>query len=220
LFEELGVLYRGLILGLMLAAPVGPVGLLCIRRTIRKGLFTGFASGFGAAFADALFGACAAFGVAAIIDLMRTYSQSIHVVGGIILLIGAWHTWRDEPHEPHPEIIEAKVNGRLGEAAKALISSFVITLTNPVTLFATLAVVAAFGGLHNSREASIIVLGIFAGSSLWWLVLSGGVSLVRHRFTENSVVWINRGTSVALAVIALWAMGSGILGNLGYEKIF
>jgi threonine/homoserine/homoserine lactone efflux protein len=219
LFEELGVLYRGIVLGLMIAAPVGPVGLLCIRRTVQKGLLIGFATGFGAAFADALFSAVAAFSVAAILDLVQNYKLSIHVLGGAFLLIVAWHTWHDTPRQPQEDAPERRLLGRLGSrlgnTAKALVGSFIITLTNPVTLFAVLAVVATFGGLRSHGEAIIIVSGVFTGSALWWLILSCGVALVRHRLTENTVKWINRATGVALAVIAVWAITSGIAGYFG-----
>ncbi len=223
MLEELGVLYRGIVLGLMVAAPVGPVGLLCIRRTVQKGLVIGFATGFGAAFADALFGAAATFGVASIIELVREYHHAIHVVGGLIMLLVAWHTWHDAPRQPKPEaaaLAEVPVDSIwLIGAAKALISSFVITLTNPMTLFGILALVATFGGLRNDVEALTLIGGIFAGSSLWWLMLSGGVALVRHRFTESRVLQINRVTAVMLAALAFWALVTGIFGYLGFVQI-
>ena len=218
MFEELGVLYRGMLFGLMVAAPVGPVGLLCIRRTIQKGMAIGFATGFGAAFADAFFSAIAAFGVAAIMDLIQSHTQPIYIAGGTFLLFVAWHSWHDKPRQPDPEDAEEKRLEKLGlhlrGMVKALVSSFLITITNPATLFGVLAIVATFGGLQGRREAAIIVLGIFLGSSLWWLILSGGTALVRHHFTEKSVIWINRFTAVALTPLALWALATGVRGFL------
>jgi threonine/homoserine/homoserine lactone efflux protein len=215
LFEELGVFGRGVGLGLMIAAPVGPVGLLCIRRTAQKGLLTGFASGFGAAFADALFSALAAFGVAAIIDMIRDYNHWIHVLGGTFMLFVAWHTWRDKPRQPEPDAPEAQTGSRPGSVIRSVISSFVITLTNPATLFGVLAVVATFGGLRNHLEASTLVGGIFTGSALWWFMLSGGVALVRSHFTEARIIGINRVTAVALAALAAWALTTGVMGFPG-----
>ncbi len=223
MFDELGVLYRGLLMGLMIAAPVGPVGIMCIRRTMRKGLLIGFISGFGAAFADAFFGAIAAFGVAAIMDWIKEYTHSIHIVGGLLLLFGAWHTWHDKPRQPQPENGNNDNNNNTPQpwiwaAFRAGISSFMITLTNPATIFAMLAVVATFGGLETHTEAVILVLGIFAGSSLWWLMLSGGTSLVRIHINENSVTWINHFMAVALTVTAIWALTTGVLGNIGFSQ--
>lgn len=222
MFDELGILYRGMLMGLMIAAPVGPVGLMCIRRTIRKGLLIGFISGFGAAFADTLFGAVAAFGVAAIMDWIKLYTHSIHIVGGILLFIGAWHTWHDKPRQPQADNGNSENSNTpqpwLGAAIRAGVSSFMITLTNPATIFAMLAVVATFGGVENHTQAVILVTGIFAGSSLWWLMLSGGTSLVRVHMTENSVTRINHFMAVALAIAAVWALTTGILGNLNLSQ--
>jgi threonine/homoserine/homoserine lactone efflux protein len=209
LFEAVGVFYRGLVIGLMIAAPVGPIGLLCMRRTIHKGLFIGFATGLGAAFADTIFGAIAAFSVAAIMDFLKHYGYSIRLLGGAFLLFIAWHSWYDPPRQPPKNKISAT------GIVTALLSGFIITMTNPVTMFAILAVVATFGGLHKERDTLTIIAGIFCGSTLWWILLSGGVSLVRNHFTETRVMLINRITAVALAVLALWAAGSGLAGLTG-----
>jgi len=221
LLDEIGVFSRGLVLGVMVAAPVGPVGLLCIRRTIQKGLLIGFATGFGAAFADAFFSAVAALGVSAITTVIQRYNDPIHVIGGVLLLFIAWHTWRDKPKQADTKAVEEKYLKRahikVGGALKAMATSFVVTITNPATLFGVLAVVATFGGLKSRVEAGTIILGIFLGSSLWWLLLSGGVSLVRDRFTEERVRTMNRVTSIALVVIAVWVFVVGLLRFAGYE---
>lgn len=214
MFEQLGVLYRGLILGLMIAAPVGPIGLLCMRRTIQRGLVVGFSTGFGAAFADAFFSTIAALGIAQITEWIKNYNHSIHIIGGIFLFAVAVHSWFDKPH-PLKKGMEVKV----GNTIKAFVSGFVITLTNPATLFGTLAVVAAFGELQDHWDAATLVLGIFLGSTAWWMLLSGGVSLVRHHFTENTVRWVNRITAIGLSGIAAWALYAGITGNLDFVKI-
>ena len=221
MLDDGSVFLRGLVLGVMVAAPVGPVGLLCIRRTIRKGLLAGFSAGFGAAFADALFSAMAAFGVSAVTDLLQTYTDPLHVIGGIIMLFIAWHTWRDKPRQADPAEVEEKYLRRahihVGGALKAMATSFVITITNPATLVGVLAVVATLGGLKGRAESGALVLGIFLGSSLWWLMLSGGVSLVRNRFTDERVMTINRITSVALTVLAVGVLIVGGLRLAGIE---
>jgi len=205
---------RGLGLGVMVAAPVGPVGLLCVRRTVQKGLLIGFASGFGAAFADAFFGALAALGVTAITDVLQVYNDPIHVLGGLFLLFVAWHTWRDKPRAINAEEVEKKylkrLHIKLGGAFRAWATSFVITLTNPATLFGVLAVVATLGGLDERHGSGAIIAGIFTGSSLWWLMLSGGVALFRKRFTEKGVTTLNRFTAVVLVGVALWALWAGL----------
>lgn len=216
MFSDLGVFYRGLILGLMVAAPVGPVGLLCIRRTIQKGVWIGFASGFGAAFADALFSAVAAFGVTTITQAIHTYNDPLYVLGGTLLLFIAWHTWHDKPRQPHPEDVEKRYLRRfkfpLGGALKAMVTSFFITITNPGTIFGVLAVVATLSGLEARADAGLLIAGIFIGSSLWWLMLSGSIALIRKKFTESRVVILNRITAALLGLMALWILVVGIIG--------
>ncbi|MDR3424617.1 MAG: LysE family transporter [Alphaproteobacteria bacterium] len=220
MLEEMGVLYRGLVLGVVIAAPVGPVGLLCIRRTLQKGMIAGLATGLGAACADAFFGAIAVLGVSAIVGFIHHYEASIRIVGGLIVFATAFHTWNDHPRPPHPTELVAKVLNLAREKSfmcpvRSALSGLVITMTNPLTLFGTLAVVATFGAITRKLEAGVMVLGIFAGSALWWVLLSGGVGLLRRHFTERRIVVVNRITAVVLAVLALWAFLSGVRGYVG-----
>lgn len=219
MFEEMGVLYRGLILGLVIAAPVGPVGLLCIRRTLQKGVIVGLATGLGAACADALFGAVAILGVSAILGFIHTYESTIRLLGGVIVLATAVHTWFDHPEPPQPtDLVNKVVNlaqaTTLMGTTRAALSGMVITLTNPLTLFGTLAVVATFGAVTRKLEADVLVGGLFCGSALWWLLLSGGVGLLRSRCTDKRIIIINRVTAVGLAALAGWAFFSGIRGYM------
>jgi threonine/homoserine/homoserine lactone efflux protein len=219
-FEEIGVLYRGLVLGFVIAAPVGPVGLLCIRRSLRKGMIVGLATGLGAACADAIFGAIAVLGIGAILAFIHRYAASIHLIGGAVVFFSAWHTWHDRPQPPQPTQLVTKVLNLAPETtlmgtARAALSGLIITLTNPLTLFGTLALIATFGGITEGLDAGVMVTGIFTGSALWWFLLSGGVSLLRGHFTENRIMTANRITALGLAVLALWAILSGIRGYMG-----
>jgi threonine/homoserine/homoserine lactone efflux protein len=218
LLDEIGVLYRGIVLGLVIAAPVGPVGLLCIRRSLQKGMVVGLATGLGAACADALFGAIAVLGVGAILDFIHHYAATIRLIGGAIVLFTAWHTWRDQPERKPRQLVNRVLHiaeERTSRASiRATLSGFIITVTNPLTLFGTLAVVATFGGITRRIEADVMILGIFLGSLLWWFCLSGGVSLFRHHFTESRIGTLNRITAVALGVLGGWAVYSGIHGYM------
>ncbi|MDD4616285.1 MAG: LysE family transporter [Alphaproteobacteria bacterium] len=229
LLEEIGVLYRGLILGLLIAAPVGPVGLLCIRRTLQKGTLIGLATGLGAACTDALFGSIAVYSVSAILGFIHHYEASIRIIGGFIVFAAAWHTWFDHPKPAHqPEFVTkvihmtpddeeesiAKAKTRWIAMIRAGLTGLIITMTNPLTLFATLAFVATFGAVKGKLEANVLILGIFCGSTLWWFMLTGGVSLLRRHFTENRIVTVNRLTAIGLAALGAWALASGIGGYL------
>lgn len=223
LLEEIDTLYRGLVLGLVIAAPVGPVGLLCIRRTLHKGVYAGMATGLGSAFIDAFFGSLAVLGVSAILDFIHLYEASIRIIGGLIVLATAWHTWFDHPKPPHqPQFVtkvlditeEKRKDNRLMVGIRAMLSGLIITLTNPLTLFGTLAVVATFGAVTQKLEASVLIGGIFAGSALWWFLLSGGVGLLRHHFTDKRIITVNRVTAIGLAALAAWALVSGFHGYM------
>ena len=190
MFQTVDVFYRGMVLGLVIAAPVGPVGLLCIRRSLQKGMLIGLATGLGAACADTLFGAISVLGVSVILDFIRHYESTIRLIGGTIVLFSAWHTWRDRPKPPSPLEIVARFlhltrEKNLAGTMRAAASGFLITITNPLTLFGTLAIVATFGGMTHHLESDVLIVGIFAGSAAWWCVLSGGVALLRRHFTEK-----------------------------------
>ena len=210
-------------MGLVIAAPVGPVGLMCIRRTLQKGVINGMSTGFGSAVGDAIFGSIAVLGVSAILGFIHQYEASIRIIGGLIVLATAWHTWSDHPKPAHEPQFVAKVLDLTKEvpkestfmgALRAALSGLIITLTNPLTLFGTLAVVATFGAVTRKLEAGVLVSGILAGSALWWFMLSGGVGLLRHHFTESRIITVNRVTAVGLAALAGWALFSGVHGYM------
>jgi threonine/homoserine/homoserine lactone efflux protein len=204
--EYLTVLVRGILLGIVIAAPVGPIGLLCIRRTLEGGVVMGFATGLGAALADGLFGAIAAFGVQAMTDWLAGHQTTFRLVGGVVMLIIAFKSFTAEPH---PREIKRDIRTALGGFAVGL----GLTLTNPVTIFAFVAIFAGFGlggELSGDREAMTLVLGVFLGSALWFLTLSSGVAMVRHMISDNVFRLINRGAAVLLAVFGVYALASGV----------
>jgi threonine/homoserine/homoserine lactone efflux protein len=184
-------LLRGIILGVSIAAPVGPIGILCIRRTLIAGRLAGFVLGLGAATADMLYGAVAAFGLGVISSLLVGESLWIHVIGACFLGWLGLRTILTLPAAP----------SKVAVAATGLVGSYVttllLTLTNPTTIlsfiaiFAGIGVVATRSGAPVSAEAGLTVLGIFCGSALWWLTLSGIVNMVRSRFTPEVMRWVN-----------------------------
>ena len=204
--EGLAVLVRGILLGLAIAAPVGPIGLLCIRRTLEGGIVMGFATGLGAAIADGTFGAIAAFGVQAMTDWLAGHQTTFRLVGGVVMLIIAFKSFTAEPH---PREIKRDIRTALGGFAVGL----GLTLTNPVTIFAFVAIFAGFGlggELSGDREAMTLVLGVFLGSALWFLTLSSGVATVRHMISDSVFRLINRGAAVLLAAFGVYALASGV----------
>ena len=196
------IFFRGLIIGFSIAAPVGPIGVLCIRRTLAEGRLAGFLSGMGAASADMFYGAVAAFGLTAVQDLLLGQSGWLHIVGGIFLLYLGVKTFFSKPAE---QAARSSRSGLFG----AYLSTFFLTITNPITI---LSFIAIFAGLRLGEtngdyiSATLMVLGVFLGSAAWWLTLSTGVSLLHDKFTPALLVWVNRLAGVIIFVFGLLAL--------------
>lgn len=209
--NEVLVLLQGVVLGLAIAAPVGPIGILCIRRTLEHGPGMGFATGMGAAVADTIYGAIAAFGVSAAIGFLRGHEIAFQLIGGAFLLAVAIRTFRQRPLS---EEREAAAAPDVGTWIGGFMTGLSLTLTNPATVMAFIAIFAGFGlgGDLGRFDAATLVAGVFVGSSLWWLTLSSAVAAVRHRISDHRLAVLNQCTGVALAGFALWALGSAFTG--------
>lgn len=194
-------LVRGVALGFSIAAPVGPIGVLCIRRTLADGRAAGFVSGLGAATADALYGAMAGFGLSAVARLLVGQRLWLQLVGGLFLCYLGLKTFMARPATA---AATAQGHGLLGAYA----STFLLTLTNPLTILSFAAVFAGAGLTTGATPASaaLLIAGVFTGSTLWWLLLSGGTAVFRARVTPSRLRLVNRlsGTIIAtFGVIAL-----------------
>jgi threonine/homoserine/homoserine lactone efflux protein len=212
---DISLLSRGLLLGFAIAAPVGPIGVLCIRRTLTHGQAAGLASGLGAATADAFYGLVAGLGLTVVSGLLLSQQGWLRLVGGLFLLYLGARTIVAKPAEQAASG-EADDHGgsehkvRHSTLAGAYLSTFVLTVANPATILAFLGVFAGLGlasGTGSYQSAALLVLGVFAGSALWWTMLSGGVSLLRDRFDPRALVWVNRVSGVTIAafgLVAIW----------------
>ena len=191
---DFAFLISGLIIGFSIAAPVGPIGVLCIRRTLAEGRLNGLVSGLGAATADAMYGCIAAFGLTFITNVLVQQQVWLRLVGGVFLIFLGVKTVLSKPSEKPPS---DKRTGLLG----AYGSTFVLTLTNPVTILSFAAIFAGIGlgsAVTDYGSAALLVFSVFAGSALWWLILSGTVSLLRKRVTPLVLRWINRVSGVII----------------------
>lgn len=191
-------------IGFSIAAPVGPIGVLCIRRTLANGRLMGLATGLGAATADAIYGCMAAFGLTALTDRLVGAGMWIRLVGGAFLLYMGVRTLLAKPGD---RAAAASGSGLAG----AYLSTFVLTLTNPMTILSFLAVFAALGlgSTHPEPLAAVsLVLGVFLGSALWWLGLSGAVSMLRSRFDTRELRWVNLASGVVIVAFGVIAIAS------------
>lgn len=203
---DLTFLLRGLVIGFSIAAPVGPIGILCIRRTLADGRAAGLASGLGAASADACYGFIAAFGLTFISNILIDQKIWLHLIGGAFLCYLGIQTFLAQPAaqaQPTPT------------ASHSLIASYsstlFLTLTNPMTVLSFLAIFAGLGIASASGSyatAAILVAGVFLGSASWWLLLSSSVSILRSKIDLRALGWVNRASGVVIAAFGVAALAS------------
>jgi threonine/homoserine/homoserine lactone efflux protein len=192
------VFVQSLWIGLSIAAPVGPIGLLVIQRTLRHGVATGLATGLGAAAADAAYGALGAFGVSALIAWLQGARAPLALGGGAFLLWLAWRTW----HAAAPLQGAHVASGPGLESAFA--GTFMLTLSNPATILSFIAIFGALAGQGAPASPWFMVAGVLAGSALWWLLLCTAVGWLRTRFDERAQRAVGRVSALMLAAFALW----------------
>ena len=181
-------LIKGILLGFSIAAPVGPIGVLCIRRTLARGMGNGFMSGLGAATADAIYGFIAVLGISAVAAFLLDYQSYLRFFGGVFLLYLGYTTFKSLP-------AKVAASGSEGSFLGAYTSTLLLTITNPMTIMSFVAIFAGLGvgamGPHD-MSAVWLVIGVFIGSMLWWLLLSGVVNAFRHNFDESRLRLVNR----------------------------
>jgi threonine/homoserine/homoserine lactone efflux protein len=199
---------RGMGLGFAVAATVGPISLLVIRRTLAEGRMSGLASGLGVATADASYGALAAFGLTAVTSLLVEGRRPLGVVGGAILLWLAWQTLRSVPAAAAEERLEPWSRRDL---AAAWASLFGLTLTNPMTILSFAALFVGLGVTGgDAGGAALLSAGVWAGSALWWVILTSAVSRLRGRVTPRALRGVNVASGTLIGAFALVAIGSAI----------
>lgn len=195
---------KGLIIGIAIAAPVGPIGILCIQRSLHHGFKTGFWTGMGAAMADGVYGLIAGFGLTAISSFFITQQRWIQWIGGLFLLyLGSKLFFTQAANK--------EIKDDPPSSSRAFITTFFLTLTNPMTILSFVAVFAGLGLVATNTDVShalTLVLGIILGSSIWWLSLSSCVAFIlHHRLSPMLMQWINRFSGVIIfmfGVLAFW----------------
>jgi threonine/homoserine/homoserine lactone efflux protein len=191
---DLVVVARGFILGFSIAAVLGPIGVLCVRRTLAGGFVVGFVSGLGAATADATYASLAAFSVSALAALLIDQQRWLQLVGGVFLICLGARTLRTAPASQ--AAVAVSLSGVLG----TYLSTLALTLANPMTVLSFVGIFAALGlGVVGGTAAGVLlVLGVFAGSAVWWLVLAGGVAALRTRLTRRVFRMVNLASGLVI----------------------
>ena len=198
---------RGIVIGFSIAAPVGPIGLLCIRRSLNQGMLTGLLTGLGAATADACYGCLAGFGLTVITRLLIEQNFWLQLIGGVFLCCLGLKTF--QKHETETASAH-EVRGHL----MAYGSAFLLTITNPMTIVSFTAIFAGIGIVTapNGYAASItLVTGVFMGSSLWWAVLTGSLKIIRRKLTPATHQWLNRLSGIILLLFGIWSLADSLI---------
>jgi threonine/homoserine/homoserine lactone efflux protein len=193
-------LIQGIGIGILVSAPLGPIGVLVIQKTLNKGKTSGLITGFGAASADIFYAIIAAFGVAIITNFLQTYQSEIRLIGGVVLMFFAYHTFTTNVLKQ----FKANIIGKKNFLADYF-STFFLTASNPVP-FIVFGI--SFASLDMSKkniyDIMIIVLGIIAGAVLWWIFLVSIINAFRHKFRLKQLWWVNKITGVLIALFSIF----------------
>ena len=192
---DAGILIKGVIIGFVMAVPIGPLGVLCIRKTLTEGRARGLIVGLGAATADALYCSIAAFGLTFVSDMIETNQLWVRLFGGLLLLALGIRTLQAKRKDPR---VPEDRTGFWG----IFVSSFLIAVTNPLTIFAFVAVFAAFGLASELGlvAAFMLVIGVFVGSVLWFLTLGSVARLFQKSLNAGGLRWVNRVAGILIIV--------------------
>jgi len=200
------LIISGIVIGLVVAVPIGPVNLICIRRTLAFGPANGFMSGLGAAIGDTIFAIVTGFGLTAAAQLIKGYASYLELAGGFMLIYFGIHTYLAKVESRLTDKLAAKEKGA-STLYRAMGSTLALTITNPATLLGFAALFAGLGGLAgghpNFASAAFVVLGVAAGSTLWWLALTAVVGLFHASINDRVMGGINQGSGVAVAAFGL-----------------
>lgn len=191
---------QSLLIGLSIAAPVGQIGVLAIQRTLDQGRAAGLATGLGAALADAVYGAIGAFGVTSLIHWLLGLKFWLGLLGGSFLL---WMAWRIGTQ---PVVQGTGSHQRPAALLSHVAGTFVLTLSNPTTILAFMAVFGALAGGSQVSSPWTMVSGVLLGSALWWVILSTGVARLRHRFDVRWQRAVNQCSAFLLGALGLWQL--------------
>lgn len=196
---------KSLFLGLAIAAPLGPIGALCINRTLERGFAAGVAGGLGTALADGVYAALAAVGFAAFSEVLGLIDTPLRLIGGAFML---WLGWKSMAPKPPRTAASVSARDLLGTTA----ATFLLTITNPMTILSFAAIFAGLGlaSTTGTAGAALVVSGVFVGSMLWWCLLSGGVALARDRLPGAFALWVSRLSGIVLIGFGVWAMVSAV----------
>jgi len=201
---ESALFIKGFVIGFSIAAPVGPIGILCIQRTVSSGHVQGLVTGLGAATADAIYGCIAAFGLTFISNFMVAQSVWFRIIGGVFLCYLGLRTFF---RKPQPQAVSVANSTNFSAYA----TTFFLTLTNPMTILFFAGIFAGLGIVSKSvhyPSAALMVMGVFTGSGTWWLLLSGATGILRNKISEAKLAWVNKISGLVILAFGVAAVST------------
>lgn len=212
---EINNLVNGIIIGFSASVPLGPIGVLCIQKTINKGRLSGFISGLGAATSDMVYAIIAGFGLSFVTAFIIEQQLYLRIAAGIILFYLGFRIFFSNPGREMRKQARKKGRGLAGD----FISLFLLTFSNPLTVFFFLGAFAAFGvvkGESSFLSILILTVGVFLGAAFWWSILTTIVNIFRKKFRLKSIWWINKIAGIIVIGFAIFAIISIFLISEGY----
>ena len=195
-------IFRGIVIGLMVSVPLGPMGVLIIQKPLQKGALAGFVAGMGAAFADLFYATVAAFGLGVVLNAIQSHELILQIIGGIFLVIVGATIYFGNPLKQIRMKKRVSKKGLLGD----FLTLFFLTVSNPVAIVVFMAVFAGasvFGDTPSLRVEMFVLLGILLGGGLWWYTLSTLVNLFRKKFRLRVLIRINRVSGIVITLIGV-----------------
>lgn len=208
----LDFIFKGMLIGVIASAPMGPVGVLCVQRTLNKGRWYGFVTGCGAALSDIIYAGITGLGMSLVVDFVddKQHRFYLQIIGSLMLLAFGWYTYRTDPTKNMH-----KSGHQKGTLMHNGLTAFLVTLSNPLIIFLFLALYAQFAFVISDHPFEMVVgfLSIVAGALLWWWGLTWLVDKIRTKFDENGIRIINQVIGVAVIIGSL-IMLVGTMTNL------
>jgi len=197
----LTLIAKGIVIGLLVSIPLGPIGVLVIQRTVNKSRVAGLLSGMGAALSDTLYAIIAGFSLTYVVDFIRQYEMMFQFTGALVVLALGIHIFFKDPES---DVQQYQLRGNTH--FKDIISTFLVTFSNPLSVFVFLAIFTSSGiasHLEQPYYSLLVVLGIFTGALIWWFSLSGLISLFRHKISLRILWWINKTAGILMVIFVL-----------------
>ncbi|WP_329904845.1 LysE family translocator [Porphyromonas pogonae] len=205
-------LLKGIVIGTLVAAPMGPIGILCLRETIQRGRREGLLTGVGATISDTVYGIISYLGIGLVLDFIAENDAALRIVGSLLMLAFGYYLYKSTPTHKLKDSKEQKIDSMKG--VHKVVASFLITLSNPLIVFFFLALYSRFNfvkeSLHPSLQFISAILGITVGGLLWWFFITYIVNHFREKISMNGIVWINKIVALLFTLISVIGLISGI----------